>query len=126
MVPKFRTKNFNTKTLIALAHVILIIGYVAVGATLHLGWFLGIFYATIFFSGFYMPVYNLVIMSHAKPDAIGEISGMMGGLQSMLMFVGPLIGGLLLSMKINVYYGAAIMFALSFAVMVRYLVSKAE
>jgi hypothetical protein len=51
---------------------------------------------------------------------------MMGGLQSMLMFVGPLIGGLLLSMKINVYYGAAIMFALSFAVMVRYLVNKAE
>lgn len=30
-------------------------------------------------------------MSQAKPDEIGELSGMLGGAQSLFMFVGPLL-----------------------------------
>ncbi len=87
MVPKFRTKNFSTKMLITGAHIALIIGYSLVGMSHTINQFLLFFYGTIFLSGFYMPVYNIVIMSHAKPDIVGELSGMMGGLQSMLMFI---------------------------------------
>jgi len=30
-------------------------------------------------------------MSHAKQGEIGELSGMLGGAQSLFMFVGPLV-----------------------------------
>ena len=42
-------------------------------------------------SGYYMPIYNVAIMSQAKAGEIGEISGMMGGVQSLMMVFGPLL-----------------------------------
>lgn len=126
LVPRFWTKMFSNKQLIIMSHIVLIIGYMLVGYASSLYGFLGLFYATILLSGYYVTVYNVNIMSKALPHETGELSGMLAGTQSLLMFVGPLLGGLILAIKYNVYYGAAIFAAISFAVMMRYITKKTD
>ena len=58
-------------------------------------------------------------MGTAHDNDRGEISGMMSGLQSAFMFVGPLIGGLLLQYHINIFYATVIFTILSGVVMLR-------
>jgi hypothetical protein len=74
LVPKFWTKKFSNKHLIILSHIALIIGYVVVGLVTKEWLFLTIFYTTVTFGNIYNPIYNVEIMSHAKPNEIGEIS----------------------------------------------------
>ena len=71
-----------------------------------------------------MPIYNVEIMSKALPHEVGEISGMLGGAQSIFMFFGPLIGGIMLSSQYNIFYGSALCFALSLIIVMHYLVAK--
>ena len=42
------------------------------------------------------------------------------------MFVGPLIGGILLTYHFNIFWGAALCFAVSFAVMLKFFSLKVE
>lgn len=51
---------------------------------------------------------------------------MLGGIQSLMMFVGPLIGGVLLTTGFSIFYGAAVCIALSLAVMLRFIVKSEE
>ncbi|HMY81027.1 MAG TPA: MFS transporter [Candidatus Absconditabacterales bacterium] len=123
LVPKFRTKFFTNKTLIIMAHIVIVVGRGLIGTTSHLGRYLGLFYLTILLSGYYMTVYNIEIMSHAKPGEIGELSGMLGGLQSLLMFVGPLIGGIMMAFQRNIYRGSALCTVISLAIIIRRVVT---
>ncbi len=125
LVPKFWMKKFSHNWLIIFSHIILIIGYMLTGLSHSLYIFLGIFYVTLVLWNIYMPVYNIEIMSKAKPNEIWEVAGMLGGAQSLFMFVGPLIGGILLQFGYNIFIGAVICFILSFAVMIRYVRKKA-
>ena len=81
--------------------------------------FLLLFYITILFGNAYFVIYNTKIMSTAQPNERGEISGMISGLQSAFMFVGPLIGGLLLQYHINIFFGTVVCVLLSGVVMLR-------
>jgi hypothetical protein len=78
-----------------------------------------LFYITILFGNAYFVIYNRKIMSYAQPHEIGEVSGMLGGLQSAFMFVGPLIGGLLLNYHIDIFFATVICVILSGIVMLR-------
>jgi hypothetical protein len=60
------------------------------------------------------------IMSHAKPNEIGEISWMLWWFQSFIMFIWPLVGGILLSQHINVFIGSGIICLISLIVMSLY------
>lgn len=122
LIPKFWMKTFSHKALVILCHVALIIGYGLTGLSTSLLPFLVFFYLTTLFGSIYSVVYNVIVMGHADPKEVGEISGMIGGAQSLFMFVGPLIGGLLLQWHINIYAGSIVCFALSAAVMIRYIV----
>ena len=124
LVPKFWTKNFSNKFLIVMWHIALIVWYLATGMINQLIPFLLTFFVTIFLSGTNMPVYNTEIMSKANRDEIGEVSGMMWWLQSLMMFVWPLIGWILLASKLNIFYGAAAFIACSMAVMVRVIIKE--
>lgn len=91
LVPKFWTTHMSNKNLITMAHIALIIGYALIGFLTQERLFLSIFYIAVFLGNIYNPLYNIEIMSQAHPDEIGEVSGMLGGLQSLFMFIGPLI-----------------------------------
>lgn len=121
LVPNFWTKKFSNRFLIILAHITLISGYFILWFTTSFVWFLAIFYLTVFLSWFYMPVYNVEIMWKAKRDEIGEVSGMMWWIQSLMMFIWPLIGWLLLNYHLNIFFGAVIFIILSLVVMIRLL-----
>jgi uncharacterized protein YqgC (DUF456 family) len=59
------------------------------------------------------PIYNSTIIGHVSPDHKGEISGVLWSLQSIGMFVGPLIGWALMELSIPVTLGSAVCIAIS-------------
>ncbi len=119
LIPKFWLKKFTIDSLNILNHVSLILWYFLVGISSNEMAFLLLFYITIFFWNAYFVTYNTKIMWTAHDNDRGEISGMMSGLQSAFMFVGPLIGGLLLQYHINIFYATVIFTILSGVVMLR-------
>jgi hypothetical protein len=124
LIPKFWTKYMSNKSLILMSHIALIMGYGIIGFVLQEWLFLGIFYVAILLWNIYNPLYNAEIISQAHPDEIGEVSGMLGGLQSLFMFVGPLIGGVLLSQGVNVFAVASICCIFSLIVLQSYQKTK--
>ena len=86
--------------------------------------FLGFFYGAILLWNIYNPLYNAEIMSQARPDEVGEVSGMLWWLQSLFMFIGPLIGGILLSQGINVFAVASVCCIISLIVLQSYQKTK--
>lgn len=121
LIRKVWLKHFATKTILIISHLALAIGYLLVGLMTQEHWFLGIFYMTILLGNTYMVIYNTEIMSHAKPNERGELSGMMSGLQSAFMFVWPLIWWLLLHYHINIFRATVVFTILSGVVMLREL-----
>lgn len=71
-----------------------------------------------------MPVYNIEIMTAAPKDKIGEVSGMLGGMQSLFMCIGPLIAGVLLTNHINIFYGTVACVLISLGVIGRRLLRE--
>ncbi len=121
LVPKFWMKRFSHKWLIIFAHGALILWYTLVWMAHDLYTFLGLFYATIVLWNIYTPVYNIEVMSNAKRDEVGEISGMLGGAQSLFMFIGPLIWWLMLQFHYNTFFGAAVCCLISLVVIIPYV-----
>lgn len=123
IVPRFWLKKFSPKQVIMISHITLILWYILIWLSQNFWLFVAFFYVTMILWNIYMPVYNVEIMSKAKPNEIWEISGMLGWLQSLFMFVWPLIWGILLNYHINIFIWAVICFVLSLAVMSRYFVN---
>ncbi|MFA5917726.1 MAG: MFS transporter [Candidatus Gracilibacteria bacterium] len=81
--------------------------------------FLGTFLLLIPFQSILNPVYQTEIMEHALENERGEVSGVIASIQSMAMFVGPLIGGLLLEKNIDVFIASACLIFVSIVVVFR-------
>jgi MFS transporter, DHA1 family, tetracycline resistance protein len=120
LVPKFWTKKFSNQYLIIGAHIALIVWYLIVWLLVNELAFLGFFYVTMLLWNIYNPLYNVEIMSHAKPDEIGEISWMLWWLQSFFMFLWPLIGGIMLSQHINIFSSSSALCLVSLIIMLLY------
>lgn len=121
-VPKFRTKRFSLHHLIIWVHIALIIGYWLLWMVSNYTWFILLFYTVTILSGIYMPLYNTQIMSQAKSNEIGELAGMLGGAQSLFMFVWPLIWWLLLTYGGNIFRWAVVCFVCSWLLMFKWMV----
>ncbi len=119
LIPNFRLKKFSADTVNIVNHISLAVWYLLVGLSTNEFTFMILFYITILFGNAYFVIYNRKIMSYAQPHEIGEVSGMLGGLQSAFMFVGPLIGGLLLNYHIDIFFATVICVILSGIVMLR-------
>lgn len=119
LIPKFWLKKFHTDTVNVINHLSLIIWYFLVGLSSNEFAFIILFYLTILFGNAYFVIYNRKIMSYAQPNEIGEVSGMLGGLQSVFMFIWPLIGWLLLNYHINIFRATVVFTILSGVVMLR-------
>jgi hypothetical protein len=119
LVPRLWKKVCTYSQCLIILHTVGILWYVAMAYTGSDVLFCSIFYVTVLGTGIYNPIYNVQIMSHAKPQEIGEISGMMWGLQSLMMFVWPLLAWILLHYQINIFIGATVCFVMSLVVMRR-------
>jgi DHA1 family tetracycline resistance protein-like MFS transporter len=113
LVPKFRTKRFSHRQLIIWTHIVLIGWYSILWVIHNYTLFILLFYVVWLLWGIYMPVYNAHIMSHAKQGEIGELSWMLGGAQSLFMFVWPLVWWLLLTYGGNIFWWAVVCFLCS-------------
>lgn len=119
LIPNFWLKKFDVDTLNIINHVSLVLWYGLVGLMDNEFAFLLLFYITILFGNAYFVIYNTKIMSTAHDNERGEISGMLAWLQSIFMFVWPLVGGLLLQYHINIFRATVIFTILSGIVMLR-------
>lgn len=119
LIRNFWLKKFSADTVNVINHIALILWYLLVWLSTNEFSFILLFYLTILFGNAYFVIYNTKIMSKAHPDEIGEISGMMWWLQSAFMFIGPLIGGLLLNYHVNIFFGTVVCVILSGVVMLR-------
>lgn len=120
LLPKFWTKIMTYKSLIIMAHIVLIVWYFMmwqVGGELI---YIIIFYLTVLLSGYYGPIYQTIALTDTDRREAGELSGMLSGAQSLFMFVGPLIWGLFLDLDINLFTGAAVLVMFSGVLMWRY------
>lgn len=124
-VPRFWTKRFSIHQLIIRVHIALICWYAILWTVTNYTLFIILFYVVTMLSGIYMPIYNIQIMSQAKPDEIGELSGMLGGAQSLFMFVGPLLWWVLLTYGGNIFWWAVVCFLASGVCMMKWMVKKA-
>ena len=124
LIPRFWTKYLSHKQLIIWTHIALIVWYGILGFIQWYTAFILVFYIVIILSGIYMPIYNIQIMSQAKPNEIGELSGMLGGAQSLFMFFWPLFWGLLLMAHRNIFRSAVVFFIVSGLIMLKRLVTS--
>ncbi len=124
LIPKFWTKYFTTRQLIIWSHIALIVWYWILWFIDSYTPFILFYYSIVVLWWIYMPVYNIQIMSQAKPDEIGELSGMLGGAQSLFMFFGPLLWWLLLTYWGNIFRWAAICFMMSWLVLFKWMTTS--
>ncbi len=122
MTPKFWIKYFSNRTLVIISHITLIVWYTLSGIINSLPLFILCFYTTVFFSWFNMTVYNMEIIAHGKPNEIGELTWMLSWLQSMSMFLWPLLWSFLITQGAGIYRGAAVCCSISLALMMRFIV----
>lgn len=123
LVPKFWTKRFTIHQLIIWSHIVLILWYWILWFINAYTPFILLYYSIVVLWWIYMPVYNIQIMSQAKADEIGELSGMLGGAQSLFMFIGPLLWWLLLTYGGNIFWWAAVCFMLSWLVLFKWMIT---
>lgn len=114
-------RYLSPNTITIINHISLILWYILVWLSSNQFSFLILFYLTILWGNIYFVIYNTKILSTAQANERGEISGMMAGLQSMFMFIGPLIGWVLMHYHINIFFATAFFVILSAVVMLREL-----
>jgi MFS transporter, DHA1 family, tetracycline resistance protein len=124
LIPKFWTKYFTTRQLIIWSHIALIVWYWILWFIDSYTPFILFYFSIVVLWWIYMPIYNIQIMSQAKLDEIGELSGMLGGAQSLFMFVGPLVWWLLLTYGGNIFWWAAVCFMLSWLVLFKWMTTS--
>lgn len=107
LLPKFWLKKWNTKQLMRIALIAMVVVFFAMWFTKHLYSIIGLWFLLTPFSGLAQPVYGSEIMKHADKHYTWEITGFMGTIQAVAMFVGPLIGTLSLQIDVSVLFASA-------------------
>jgi hypothetical protein len=87
LVPRVWMKKLHTSHILIINFLALIIGYSIMGIIQQELLYVMAFYVTIILSGAWGIVYNIRILEHATPNETGELSGMMGSMQSLYMIV---------------------------------------
>ncbi len=117
LLSRFWLKRFTPKILIILMHSVSLIAYVIMalvnGSSVGFVIFLVVWLAQFPFSMLLMPIYSSTIIGAVSPDHKGEVSGVLWSIQSMGMFIGPLIGWTLMELSIPVTLGSALCIAIS-------------
>lgn len=121
VIPKFWIKRFWNKTLlkvigIGLIPCMLIMAIAWQWWLFLVGWFLMVPFASLM-----QTVYNSEIVQHTVRTEVGEMTGLLGGMQSMMMFVWPLIGTFALLKNVSVFYIGAVFVVISFFVILEYI-----
>lgn len=117
LLGRFWLKRFTPNILIILMHSVSLITFLIMGIVSG-SWigflvFLIVWFIQVPFGMLLFPIYNSTIIGHVSPDHKGEISGVLWSLQSIGMFVGPLIGWALMELSIPVTLGSAVCIAIS-------------
>ena len=73
------------------------------------------------FTSLTQSIYNAEIVQHAEKTEIGEITGLLGSLQSLTMFAGPLIGTFALNEHFSVFFVAFALVIVSLFVILEYI-----
>lgn len=124
---KFWLKKFSLKQLLYILNFGVLGIFILMSIIHPLPWFVSLFVLLVPLQSLIQPIYSSEIMEHADPHAKGQLMGVMTSVQSMSMFVGPLLGGFLLDHNISIFIVSAVIVCISiFLVMtkIRHVISK--
>ncbi|NUJ97161.1 MFS transporter [Candidatus Gracilibacteria bacterium] len=111
LLKKFWLKYFSLKKLFYISNIGIFIIFILLSIIKPLWLFLIVFFLLIFFQGIINPIYQGEIVENTHLHDRGEIMGVLSSLQSMSMFIGPLIGGFCIDKGISIFLlGSVIVF----------------
>ncbi len=119
LIPKFWMKIFSTRYLLYRTFFWMVAWYALLGIMNTETSYVITLYTVMLFTWAYGVVYNIYIMSHAKKNEVGELSWMLGSLQSLFMVFWPIVGGVLLESDINIHRGAIVFFVIAILIMIK-------
>lgn len=119
LLQKFWLKRFKLDTLLYIINfgLLSLFSMLAFVHSLPLFLFLFIFVAS--FQIVVNPVYQSEIIEHSELHARGEAIGVLSSLQAIAMFVGPLIGGILIDKGVPVFACSALFVLVSLGIVSR-------
>lgn len=91
LLKKFWLKKFSLKQLLYILNFGVLIVFTLMSIIKPLPWFISMFILLVPLQSLIQPIYSSEIMEHADPHAKGQLMGVMASIQSMSMFVGPLL-----------------------------------
>ncbi|AHB40914.1 hypothetical protein P148_SR1C00001G0099 [candidate division SR1 bacterium RAAC1_SR1_1] len=127
LLKRFWLKKFSLKQLLYILNFGVLVVFILMSIVHPLPWFISLFVLLVPLQSLIQPIYSSEIMEHADPNAKGQLMGVMSSVQSMSMFVGPLLGGFLLDHNISIFMVSAIIVCGSiFLVMtkIRHVIAK--
>ncbi len=127
LLKKFWLKKFSLKQLLYILNFGVLIVFILMSLIKPLPWFVSLFVLLVPLQSLIQPIYSSEIMEHADPHARGQLMGVMASIQSMSMFVGPLLWGFLLDHNISIFMVSALVVCGSiFLVMtkIRHVIAK--
>lgn len=111
LMPKFWLKNFSSRQLMTILHIALVPLFIALAWAPQMFWVVVLMLVLTPFQGLINPIYQADIIGKVDRQFTGEINGLLGWIWSLTMFIGPLIGGVLLAFWITPFgVSAAIVF----------------
>ncbi|MCK9272858.1 MFS transporter [Candidatus Gracilibacteria bacterium] len=113
LMGRFWLKKFNSNQLIFIINISLLIFYLLLTIVEPLYLFVGLLILLLPFRALLNPVYQSEIIEYTEVHKRGEIMGVLTSLQSLAMFIGPLLGGLLLEKNISIFGFSAIFIIIS-------------
>lgn len=103
LLKRFWMKYFSLKQLFIITNIGIFIIFSLLSIINYLPLFLWVFYSLVFFQWVVNPIYQSEIVETAHVSDRWEIMWVLTSLQSMSMFIGPLISGILIDKNISIF-----------------------
>ncbi|MDD3145327.1 MAG: MFS transporter [Candidatus Gracilibacteria bacterium] len=108
LLKRFWLKYFQLKNLFLIINFSLFILFIILSLLNYFPAFISVFYIMVLFSGVVNPIYAGEIVESTNEHDRGEIMGVLASLQSISMFIGPSISGILIDKNISIFIGGAL------------------
>lgn len=123
-VPRFWIKYFSNRQLLNIISLGMIPGTIIMLVAPHWWMFVVGWFAIVPFSSLMQVGYNNEIVRKVEHSKVGEAVGVLGSLQSLVMFVGPLFGSLALAQHMPVFIFTLVFLVLAYVCIRRYLYTE--
>lgn len=119
LLKRFWLKRFSLNQLLYIINIWLIIFFILIATTKNLVLFLSYFFILVSIQTIVAPVYNWEIVEHTDIHSRWEIMWVLSSIQSLSMFVWPLLWWYLLALNLSIFDFSAVLIFISFLLIIK-------